>query len=720
MQDSKSNSVAVGPAPMLTTNAVQSIIAAARVASRIDADFCVQLSAFSFRLVWIAIATMHILCIGCFGVQSWVYKLLPKSLLAASLALYDVIMPVSNYRVVSALYATVAIVHGLFLLQMLVASMWYRAFRFGFSMSRRSVRNGPNSNLQTMTRNVNLLFGVFDVQGRHFGVIYVVREIFETVLQSTQAYRMSQFVPRLLVNRFFVFTIVINCWSTPLFKYKFKHNLPLERLLCLLFDIALDFTSVVGVPVVLAIPYWNQYDFAGTNFPYVLYWNDFWLVSMINELRIVFVSSWANLGSELVFSFSLLVSLQDAKHLLRLRPTSRAIKRSCFRNAIQPTGNPTEIDLRRNGVEPMRLSTNAEQGPRKKKQSIRDTDFKGTSNATDERVIGSRFVHAVHMFMILWGILLLILHFSASFQPNARHCAQQTWPWFGRKAGCMFLRINCNNVIGGTGNYTEIDAAMAGLNEQTLSYLVIRHCPYIEIPPRIQTFPNIVGLKIYNSTIARWESDAAITATHHPKMVFLFVVKTNMTQIPLGLLSRDFPHKISDIEFAWTNLTSLPENLSDLWPRDGFIMLERSQFAVVPHALLQKPIQQISLAGGVITELADEVFTKPLGSSVWVSGNPIEYLPETIVPSQSLAYMDLSYTQLQSLPSWMNVNSLPNAVFVAGHTPLCDKLEPIIASGDNSTVTPDLAVAWAAIQAGIFFCWTSGSYFYPYEAEAQQ
>lgn len=153
----------------------------------------------------------------------------------------------------------------------------------------------------------------------------MVREVVETTLQSTQAYR-EPIRSTLARESIFSFTIVTNCWSTPLFKYKFAHNPLLERLLYLLFDIALDFISVVGVPVVVVLPYCNQYDFAVTNFPYLLYWNDFCLVSMINELCIVFVSSWTNLGSELVFSSSLLTCLEDVKDLLRLYPNSKAMK----------------------------------------------------------------------------------------------------------------------------------------------------------------------------------------------------------------------------------------------------------------------------------------------------------------------------------------------------------------------------------------------------------
>lgn len=140
--------------------------------------------------------------------------------------------------------------------------------------------------------------------------------------------------------------------------------------------------------------------------------------------------------------------------------------------------------------------------------------------AKGNHTISSRCVKIVHYFMVIWGFLLLVLHFHASSQSNADHCAQQTWPWFGTKPGCMFLRINCNISVESSVDYIEINSIFAALNEQTLSFIAIRNCPCIETPLRIQIFNNLVGLKIYNSTLARWDADAAFTITHHPKSCF--------------------------------------------------------------------------------------------------------------------------------------------------------------------------------------------------------
>lgn len=51
--------------------------------------------------------------------------------------------------------------------------------------------------------------GLLGVEEKYFAVIYIIRELFETVLQSIQAYHML--VPRVRVNHFFVSIIVLNC-----------------------------------------------------------------------------------------------------------------------------------------------------------------------------------------------------------------------------------------------------------------------------------------------------------------------------------------------------------------------------------------------------------------------------------------------------------------------------------------------------------------------------
>lgn len=56
--------------------------------------------------------------------------------------------------------------------------------------------------------------GVLGVNGGNFHAILVIRELIETGFQTQQAYRMSWYLPRLLLNRFYLFLLVLNCWSS--------------------------------------------------------------------------------------------------------------------------------------------------------------------------------------------------------------------------------------------------------------------------------------------------------------------------------------------------------------------------------------------------------------------------------------------------------------------------------------------------------------------------
>lgn len=180
-------------------------------------------------------------------------------------------IPSSDFRLISLCYGALASIHGLLLLVMLVTSLHHQAISFDSSFKRQRRirhRNRDSWIFETM-RVIDLVFGergLLGIKGKYFEVVYIVREIMETTLQSIQAYRMSQLVPRVAVNRFFVIVIVSNCWSTPILHHLFAHNPPLERLLCLVLDIALDFTSAMGVPVFFSIPYWKQYDVDAADF----------------------------------------------------------------------------------------------------------------------------------------------------------------------------------------------------------------------------------------------------------------------------------------------------------------------------------------------------------------------------------------------------------------------------------------------------------------------
>ncbi|EEY69512.1 uncharacterized protein PITG_18807 [Phytophthora infestans T30-4] len=95
--------------------------------------------------------------------------------------------------------------------------------------------------------------GVLGVNGGHFHAILVTRELVETALQTQQAYRMSWYLPRWLLNRFYLCLLVLNCWSSVfIYSLLFKKNEARRRFACLLCDCILDLVDGIASRGLLA------------------------------------------------------------------------------------------------------------------------------------------------------------------------------------------------------------------------------------------------------------------------------------------------------------------------------------------------------------------------------------------------------------------------------------------------------------------------------------
>lgn len=117
----------------------------------------------------------------------------------------------------------------------------------------------------------------------------------------------------------------------------------------------------------------------------------------------------------------------------------------------------------------------------------------------------------MHLFMVVWGFLILVLHARATFWPRSQFWVYGVHSWFSSKTGCLVLTLNCSEFANVTGNMAELTDAFYGLDEHMLTTIKIRFCPYIEVPSTIQRFYQLEELMITNSTLARWDADATLT-----------------------------------------------------------------------------------------------------------------------------------------------------------------------------------------------------------------
>ncbi|GLD97158.1 hypothetical protein PINS_up005841 [Pythium insidiosum] len=242
-----------------------------------------------------------------------------------------------------------------------------------------------------------------------------------------------------------------------------------------------------------------------------------------------------------------------------------------------------------------------------------------------------------------------------------------------------------------TGRASEVDAAFEEIDRPWLSYLIIRNCPAIEITPLIQDLEYMAGLKIYNSTISRWNTDAAITARHHTRIMFVFLAATNMTEFPRGLYDTDFPSHLADIEICRSNLTTLPDAVADVWPPALFLLLEEVQFPVVPPVLGKLQPYFLSLSVNTFTSIPTFVLENPMLLFLKVSGNPLSSLPEltandTIVPP--LGWLYVMNTNILDVPSWLTIDGM--VTLDANGTPLCARLLALNASSAMDAKTASL------------------------------
>ncbi|GAB9473470.1 hypothetical protein Gpo141_00010620 [Globisporangium polare] len=182
------------------------------------------------------------------------------------------------------------------------------------------------------------------------------------------------------------------------------------------------------------------------------------------------------------------------------------------------------------------------------------------------------------------------------------------------------------------------------------------------------------GLKLYQCTILTWDSRTALTNSRHPEMLFVFLVDVNMTELPQGLQSTDFPKKLSDIEMYGSNVSRLPDSLASIWPSDMFLIVENCQFQQVPSAIpLLKP-RFLSLALNNISSLPVELLEPAAPIFLFLDGNPIQSLPTNLTSTPLSVWFSFRESQVASLPDWIDEQFLAEAVVPAGGTPLCSRL----------------------------------------------
>ncbi|GAB9466187.1 hypothetical protein Gpo141_00003568 [Globisporangium polare] len=251
-------------------------------------------------VLWVIIISIHAACSCYYAFVSLVYHTLPTTILSTHVRSYHLAMDMKWFPLVVAFHAICALLHLGFVLEMLLMSARRRKLYFhrwakpsSSTPTSLAIRSSPllagllmttpvqavnyetprraSTSLSDSLRSISTtastawdstfgVTGLLGVGGKHFALLFLMREVIEAVLQSIQAYTLSKYVPRVWLNRSAVAIVAVSCWSTPAIRRLLSRFPRVELILCLLVDIVLDMSSSIGVPVALGMMSLPDYD----------------------------------------------------------------------------------------------------------------------------------------------------------------------------------------------------------------------------------------------------------------------------------------------------------------------------------------------------------------------------------------------------------------------------------------------------------------------------
>ncbi|KAJ0399196.1 hypothetical protein ATCC90586_000038 [Pythium insidiosum] len=636
--------------------------------------------------LWLTVTAIHTLCILFATYVGLVYIRLPidAETLMTSIELYAVAVPTKYFKTVAAAYLTLGSVHALILLRILYISVRSRRLLLAepkagistglhakvYDQLSRSVRGltkrvltsrtasmGPriDSKLRTISSGAmstaRALASASNVTDKNYGKQHAIRELVETAFLTAQAYKSSYRVASPWINTVQIVLLVLNCWCFPLAERVLHTSIGWTRMLCLYINLCIDLTIYIFIPTFLFLPYERDYNPEIGEFGIVFWYTDRWLARMLNEFPMLFVTSFWDGVSKIIIGASITRTLLDIPILLQF------------------------------------IDSGHDRRPAESKAAAASPDKAQVAKAQPPRP--SRIERGCRGILLAWGVVVLGLHIQASTYGSNPRCLEQVRPWLARHAACSLAEINCAHK-GLTGRESEFNAALNNIDRQWLTYLIIRHCPAVEVTPIFQDLTSMVGFKTYNSTIARWGADAAVTAEHHARIMFVFLAATNMSVFPRGLYDPAFPPQLADIELCRSNLSTLPDAVADVWPQAIFLLLEEVAFPEVPPVLARLRPYFLSISVNTFTTIPPFLLQNPMLMFLKMNGNPASALPElptngsSIIPP--LMWLYVAKTNVSDAPSWLDLDAM--VTFDATDSPLCTRL---LALDDADAMDPRTA-----------------------------
>ncbi|KAF4027841.1 hypothetical protein GN244_ATG20513 [Phytophthora infestans] len=274
-------------------------------------------------------------------------------------------------------------------------------------------------------------------------------------------------------------------------------------------------------------------------------------------------------------------------------------------------------------------------------------------------------------------------------------CQQSVRPWFAQNVSCSVVKFNCYR----QGVTSPGESALDSLERNALASIIFEHCSEFRMPSSIREFPNLLGLELWNVTIVKWGSEAALNADVHPKMAFLVMVRVNMTTLPEGVLTSPLPYHLSDFEIVLSNLSRISDAVAEAWINAETLYFEHSTLEEFPTAFFRLPIVEVSLVNNNIKALPDDLFSSDLYPSFYttlaLSYNPLQIFPETAKEWLNIGVLWLPHTGITSLPSW--TEAAVSDLIEAGNSPICED-----DTAQLLTIVACSGTEWTPLRSGFY------------------
>ncbi|RLN20383.1 hypothetical protein BBJ28_00002520 [Nothophytophthora sp. Chile5] len=624
------------------------------------------------RAWWLSLFLLHLIGALFFGLVAFAYWMLPSLVVSTWLDFYQIGMASSHYNTIAIAHSIVACFHALSALMMVIRSIRNKKLTFRGNLrelqqdglaEKRSRASGRMRRLACycyatlFARN-----GLFGIEGRYYDLLLLCREVVETALQSSQGYRMSRNVPRPWLNRFYVSLLVANCWSTVMVHHVFRHSKTKMHLVALLADCLLDLASSVGIPLLLVVKYADQFDLSTGNFLFLKWFQDIWLMNTMSEFKIILVLSWWDLATRMIFAMSMLSNMNTMEALMTL--------------ATSKGSQSTPTSLRGSTIAPLEQSK-----PRLNTKPHHRSTSPAIQTFTSKGLRASFFC---------WGIVILALQIHAESNPKLPQCLVQVQPWGVAKPACSLVLLNCLT-DGLDGESDLITERWSQFDANSVATLLARNCPKLEMPPIFKSFHLMRTFKVYNSTITKWDDDAAFDKANHPNMLNTMYIRVNTTdgEIPMGLQSANFPQTLNIIGFVVSNLRTLPADLHTKWPPYSALNLFATQLTTFPDTLWRLRPSLLVMANTPVEAVPKELFELDRMWYLDLAGTKVSALPEDVkLFTNPLIGLNLGDTNISSFPSWIDpwlerMASPLAPPLVAANSPYCLERQRIL-SGEQT------------------------------------